>query len=72
MILEDSVQDLRLNVFRRAEELGNASAVCREAGASRAPSYRCKQRFGRYGGNGLHPKRTRARPSRSPRKLGAA
>lgn len=66
MTLEDSVQGLRLNVFRRAEELGNVSAACREAGVSRALFYRWKQRFDRYGVDGLHPKRTQARPGRPP------
>jgi transposase InsO family protein len=66
MTLEDSVQALRLHVFRRADELGNVSAACREAGVSRALFYRWKQRFSRYGADGLHPKRTQTRPGRPP------
>jgi hypothetical protein len=34
MTLEDRVHTLRLRLFRRAEELGNVSEACREAGAS--------------------------------------
>jgi transposase InsO family protein len=66
MTLEDSVQAQRLHVFRRAEELGNVSAACREAGVSRALFYRWKQRMDRYGADGLHPKRTQARRGRPP------
>jgi len=66
MTLEDSVQAQRLNVFRRAEELGNVSAACREAGVSRALFYRWKGRFERYGVDGLHPKRTQVRRGRPP------
>jgi transposase InsO family protein len=66
MTLEDSVQAQRLNVFRRAEELGNVRVACREAGISRSLFYRWKQRFGRYGVDGLHPKRTTARRGRPP------
>jgi hypothetical protein len=31
MTLEDKVHAFRLRLFRRAEELGNVSAACREA-----------------------------------------
>ena len=66
MTLEDSVQAQRLNVFRRAEEIGNVSAACREAGVSRALFYRWKRRFERYGVDGLHPQRTQVRRGRPP------
>jgi transposase InsO family protein len=66
MTLEDSVQALRLRVMCRAEELGNVSAACRELGISRSLFYRWKGRFERYGVDGLHPRRTRARRGRPP------
>ena len=64
MTLEDSVLMQRLRVMQRAEELGNVSAVCREAGISRTVFYRWRQRFLRYGADGLHPKRRQARRGR--------
>ncbi len=66
MTLEDRVQALRLLAFRRAQELGNVSAACRELGISRSLFYRWKGRFERYGADGLHPKRTHARRGRPP------
>ena len=66
MTLEDRVQAQRLLAFRRAEELGNVSAACRELGMSRALYYRLRKRFLRYGTDGLHPRRTQARPGRPP------
>ena len=36
MTLEDKLRAQRLQVFRRAEELGSVSGVCREAGISRS------------------------------------
>jgi transposase InsO family protein len=66
MTLEDSVQTQRLHAMRRATELGNVSAACRELGISRALFYRLKRRFDRYGADGLHPKRTGARRGRPP------
>jgi transposase InsO family protein len=66
MTLEDRVQALRLLAFCRAEELGNVSAACRELGLSRSLFYRWKQRFERYGPDGLHPRRTQARRGRPP------
>jgi transposase InsO family protein len=66
MTLEDRVQALRLLAFRRADELKNVSAACRELGLSRSLFYRWKQRFERYGPDGLHPRRTRARRGRPP------
>jgi transposase InsO family protein len=66
MTLEDRVQAQRLYVFRRAEELGNVSAACREAGISRARFYALRKRFAQYGPDGVHPRRTKARPGRPP------
>ena len=64
MTLEDKVHALRLHVLRRAAELGNVSAACREAGISRTMFYRWKERFTLYGSDGLHPRRTAKRPGR--------
>jgi len=64
MTLEDKVHAFRLHVLQRAEELGNVSAACRETGISRTLFYRWKKRFTRYGADGLHPRRTAARPGR--------
>jgi transposase InsO family protein len=44
LVLEDRLQAQRLLVFRRAEELGNVSAACREAGISRARFYELRKR----------------------------
>ena len=66
MTLEDRVHALRLRLFRRAEELGNVSAACREAGISRSGYYQLRDRFLRYGPDGLHPKHRRGRPGRPP------
>ena len=66
MTLEDKVHGFRLLLFRRAQELGNVSAACRELGISRSLYYQLKKRFERYGPDGLHPKRTQARPGRPP------
>jgi transposase len=69
MTLEDRVQAQRLFAFRRAAELENVSAACRELGLSRALLYRWKRRLERYGVEGLHPRRTvarRGRPSEVP------
>jgi len=64
MTLEDKVQSTRLRVLQRAQELGNVSAACREAGISRTLFYRWKKRFTLYGIDGLHPRRTADRPGR--------
>jgi len=66
MTLEDKVHAFRLHVLQRAEELGNVSAACREAGISRTLFYRWKKRFTLYGADGLHPRRIAARPGRRP------
>jgi len=64
MTLEDKVHAFRLLLFRRAQELGNVSAACRELGVSRSLHYQLRQRFARYGADGLHPIRRRGRPGR--------
>lgn len=66
MTLEDSILAQRLRVMRRAHELGSVSAACREAGISRTLFYRWRQRFERYGPDGLHPRRRQARRGRPP------
>ncbi len=66
MTLEDRVHALRLRLFRRAEELGNVSTACREAGVSRSAYYQLRQRFLRYGAEGLHPKHRKGRAGRPP------
>ena len=66
MTLEDKVHAFRLHVLQRAEELGNVSAACREAGISRTLFYRWKKRFTRYGIDGLHPRRNKSSPGRRP------
>ena len=66
MTLEDKVHAFRLHLFRRAQELGNVSAACRECGVSRSFYYQLRERFRRYGPDGLHPTRRRGRPGRPP------
>ncbi len=46
--------------MHRAQELGNVSQACREAGISRSLFYRWRQRSLAYGSDGLHPRRTAA------------
>ncbi len=64
MTLEDKVHAFRLHLFRRAQEIGNVSAACRESGVSRSLYYQLRGRFVRYGPDGLHPTRRRGRPGR--------
>jgi len=66
MTLEDRVHLQRLRLFRRAEELGNVSAACREAGIARSLYYQLRSRYLRYGSDGLHPKHRRRRTGRPP------
>jgi len=66
MTLEDKVHGFRLHALRRAEELGNVSAACRELDISRTVFYRWKKRLRAYGADALHPRRTSARPGRPP------
>jgi hypothetical protein len=70
--IEDKVHGLRLHALRRAEQLGNVSAACRELGVLRTLFYRWKRwkrRLRIYGTVSLYPKTTSARPGRPP-KLG--
>ena len=57
MTLEDTIHRVRLRVMARAQELGNVSQACREAGISRTLFYRWRQRYLAYGPDGLHPRR---------------
>lgn len=66
MTLEQRVQDQRLRVILRAQELGNVSEACREQGISRSLFYRWRRRFEQYGPQGLHPRRLGARRGRPP------
>src|SRR5215470_17312477 len=65
MTLDESIQGMRLQVIRRAMQVG-VSAACAEAGISRTLFYRWQHRLSRYGVDGLHPRRLRARPGRTP------
>src|SRR5260370_9384929 len=64
MALGEKVQGRRLHVIRRGARLGNLRRACREAGISRALFYRWRERLERYGQDGVHPRRHRARPGR--------
>lgn len=64
MTLEQSVVQRRLHVITRAVELGNVTAACEEAGISRTLFYRWRQKYERYGIDGLHPRRHAARAGR--------
>jgi hypothetical protein len=64
--LEEKVHLQRLRLFRRAEELGNVSEACREAGIARSLYYQLRDRFRKYGADGLDPKHRRGRPGRPP------
>jgi transposase InsO family protein len=65
MTLDESIQGMRLQVMRRAAAIG-VSAACVEAGISRTLFYRWQHRLSRYGLDGLHPRRLRARPGPAP------
>ncbi len=63
MTLEDTVLARRVFVMRRAQELANVTAACEQLGISRTLFYRWRQRFLRYGADGLKPRPPRrARP----------
>jgi transposase InsO family protein len=64
MTLDDSVHGMRLRAIQRAQALGNVAAVCRELGISRTLFYRWRRRLERYGVDGVHPRRQRARRGR--------
>ncbi|HEU5195558.1 MAG TPA: helix-turn-helix domain-containing protein, partial [Methylomirabilota bacterium] len=63
--LDERIQGMRLQVIRRAAQVG-VSAACAEAGISRTLFYRRQHRLSWYGVDGLHPRRLRARPGRPP------
>ena len=65
MTLDESIQGMRLQVIRRATQIG-VSGACAEAGISRTLFYRWQHRLSRYGVDGLHPRRLQARPGRPP------
>src|SRR5260370_21334476 len=65
MSVDESIQGMRLRVMQREETMG-VSAACREAGISRTLFYRWRQRLQRYGVDGVHPRRLRARPGPAP------
>jgi len=65
MTLDESIQGMRLQVIRRASEVG-VSAACQEAGISRTLFYRWQKRLSQYGVDGLHPRRHCARPGPLP------
>lgn len=52
MTLEEKVHLQRLRLFRRAEELGNVSEACREAGIARSLYYQLRKRFRKFGADG--------------------
>lgn len=66
MTLDDRIQAFRLRVLAEATRRGQVSETCRQFGVSRSQFYRWRQRVERYGPDGLHPKRRRARPGRPP------
>ena len=66
MTLEDKVHATRLLALQRAEAFGNVSEACRALGISRSLFYRWKDRFERYGRDGLHPRRQGAGRGRPP------
>src|SRR5262249_1676664 len=65
MTLDETIQGMGLQGIRRAPQIG-VSAACAEAGISRTLFYRWQHRLSRYGVDGLHPRRLRARPGRPP------
>ena len=65
MTLDESIQGMRLQVIRRAAEVG-VTAACEEAGISRTLFYRWENKLTLYGVDGLHPRRRRGRPGPRP------
>lgn len=62
MTLEDGIQAFRLRVLAEATRSGNVKATCERFG--RTQFYRLRRRLERYGPDGVHPKRHRARRGR--------
>jgi len=65
MTLDESIQGMRLQVIRRAMQIG-VSAACAEAGIFRTLFYRWQHRLSRHGVDGLHPRRLRLAPGGHP------
>lgn len=65
MTLDESIQGMRLQVIRRAAEVG-VTAACEEAAISRTLFYRWQNKLTLYGVDGLHPRRRRGRPGPRP------
>jgi transposase-like protein len=63
MTSDETIHGMRLRVIKRAQVLGNVSAVCRELGISRTVFYRWRK-LERYGVIGVHPHRPRAQAGR--------
>src|SRR5262249_25826750 len=63
MTLDESIQGMRRRVIGGATQMG-VGAACAEAGIWRTLFYRWQHRLSRYGVDGLHPRRLRARPGR--------
>ena len=57
MTLADSVHQFRLHAICYAARIGNVSQACRDLGISRSLFYRWKQRYERFGSDGLRPGR---------------
>ena len=72
MTLDDSRQGFRLRILREAERSGNVSATCCRYQVSRTVFYRWRARLGRYGPDGVHPKRRAARRAGRAPELGVA
>jgi len=66
MTLEESVQQTRLRVIVRAQQIGNVSKACRELGISRSLFYRWRKRYLAYGPDGLRPGHAGGRRGRPP------
>lgn len=56
MTLIDSVHQFRIHAMVYASRIGNVSQACRDLGISRSLFYRWKDRYERYGSDGLRPK----------------
>ena len=59
MTLADSVHQFRLHAMVYASRIGNVSQACRDLGISRSLFYRWKQRYERFGSDGLRPGRVK-------------
>jgi transposase InsO family protein len=66
MTLEQNIHAMRLRVLHEAQATRNVSATCRRFGLSRTVFYRWRQRWLRYGTDGVRPKPERGRRGRPP------